>query len=100
MKVNQFHGSMYEVVLSRRNLLALLAKLDGAPNGSAMAIMGGADAPGCIVRAEEDDVHYGDRPEGPGPMHPDTEDRIQDELAKRRKPPASAEVVKLFPHAS
>ena len=62
------------IVLSRRNLLALLAKLDGHPEGSACTIAGGADAPGFLVRAEEDDVHYADR--APGRMHPETEARL------------------------
>lgn len=59
------------LVLSRRNLRTLLAKLDGAPTGSACAILGGDEAPGFIVKAEEDEVHYAERPAGL--MHPDTE---------------------------
>lgn len=49
------------VVLSRRNLLTLLAKLDGHPPNSACTIGGGTDAPGLFVKAEEDDVHYASR---------------------------------------
>lgn len=62
------------VVLSRRNLLALLTKLDGHPHGSMCMIAGGDDAPGLIVKAEEDDVHYKNRPAGR--MHDDTEVNI------------------------
>ena len=66
------------MILSRRNLKTLLAKLDGHPQNSACTIGGGVDAPGLFVVAEEDDVHYADRvvPQGMtkwGPMHPDTE---------------------------
>jgi hypothetical protein len=63
------------VTLSRRNLRTLLAKLDGHPPGSARAIMKDVDrATTLVVRAEEDDAHYADRP--PGAMHPLTEAEI------------------------
>lgn len=62
------------LVLSRRNLLALLAKLDGYPPNSYCEIGGGEDAPGFRVTAEEDSVHYANRP--PGAMHSDTEARV------------------------
>lgn len=58
-------GSPVEVVLSRRNLLSLLSKLDH--DWSARTIFNGD----IVVRAEEDDEHYGDRT--PGQMHPATE---------------------------
>ena len=61
-----------ELVLSRRNLLALLAKLDGHPPDSNCAILG----QGILVRAEEDDVHYADRPFA-GRMIPETEAQLQ-----------------------
>lgn len=63
-----------EVTLSRRNLLALLLKLDGYPKDSACTIYTDIDTDGYIlvVKAEEDDKHYADRP-APGTMHPDTE---------------------------
>lgn len=61
------------IVLSRRNLRSLLAKLDGNPPESFCTIVGGKDAPGVVVRAEPDDVHYGSRGFTAGPMHPDTE---------------------------
>lgn len=70
MKI-EFANDKVTLVLSRRNLLTLLAKLDGYPPNSACTIMGGSDAPGVLVRAEEDDVHYQDRPAGR--MHPETE---------------------------
>lgn len=66
-------SAVAEVVLSRRNLLALLLKLDepesfrriesnDCPNGWRVAVL-----------AEDDDEHYGARPVPPGPMHPATE---------------------------
>lgn len=77
MKRKTINGHDY-VMLSRRNLLTLLAKLDGHPPNSACMIGGGSDAPKLWLMAEEDDVHYKDRPvhEGVtkfGPMHPETE---------------------------
>lgn len=61
-------------VLSRRNLMALLAKLDGFPAGSACTI--GSPDGSWYVRAEEDSVHYSER--APGRMHPTTEHRLRD----------------------
>jgi len=71
------------VTLSRRNLLALLHKLD--LDGSARTITS-RHAYRCldgrtqlvddlllIVRSENDDEHYGGRLFPPGVMHPDTE---------------------------
>lgn len=62
------------LVLSRRNLLTLLAKLDGFPENSACMIQGGSEALGIIVKAEEDSIHYADRPFGA--MHDETEQAI------------------------
>ena len=73
------------VTLSRRNLLALLHKLD--MEGSARTIqnndtyLNGVSTPGIILtlRCEDDDEHYSKRIEKygvgsrPGEMHPDTE---------------------------
>lgn len=64
------------VILSRRNLMTLLAKLDGHPKGSACAIIGGDDAIGIAVIAEEDEIHYAGRI--PGVMHHETESRIKE----------------------
>lgn len=57
------------IELTRRNLLSLLAKLDGNPPYSACTIL----APGgtFFVKAVEDAEHYTDR--APGHMHEDTE---------------------------
>ena len=57
------------IELTRRNLLVLLAKLDGNPPNSACTIL---DSRGRVaVRAVEDAEHYSDRE--PGLMHADTE---------------------------
>ena len=65
------------ITLSRRNLIALLAKLDGHPPDSAATLVWGDPNGGSItVRAEENDPHYGSRGYGPGPMVSDTEDQI------------------------
>lgn len=55
------------VELSRRNLLALLAKLDGHPAATSCTLF----RDGWEVVAVEDAVHYADR--APGAIHPDTE---------------------------
>ena len=52
------------IELSRRNLLSLLAKLDGHPPNSACSIMAPNDMPGWTVHAVEDAEHYADRPAG------------------------------------
>ncbi len=54
-----------EIVLSKRNLLTLLSKLEWPD--SAKTITDGD----IYVRAESDEIHYKDR--DPGPMHPRTE---------------------------
>jgi homoserine kinase len=79
------------VKLSRRNLLTLLAKLDGHPPNSACTIQGGSDAWGYFVVAEEDEEHYAHREGWPtatkwGPMISSTEDRIEE----MRAPPSDA----------
>jgi hypothetical protein len=61
------HPPVIRVFLSRRNLTALLAKLDGWPEGSACTIVKGQ----LMVCAERDDAHY--RGRIPGAMHPSTE---------------------------
>lgn len=68
-----------EVVLSRRNIMALLAKLNGYPRTSACALRGPVFYPETIVRAEEDEVHYAHESRqgaAAGPMHPDTESQL------------------------
>ena len=60
------------VTLSRRNLLALLAKLSGNPEGSHCAI--GWDR--LVVQAEPDGLRYARRVP-PGRMHPATEIQIK-----------------------
>jgi hypothetical protein len=80
MRVKVTEDGCTTVTLSRRNLLTLVAKLDGNPPGSACTI-GAPRAYGEFwIVAEEDDVHYAhpDRAEvvgdaRPGVMHPDTE---------------------------
>lgn len=74
------------VVLSRRNLETLIAKLDGFPKGSACEIFCQANPrdpkrePLFYVKAEENALHYSGRPSPPGEMHPETEDRLKENL--------------------
>lgn len=57
------------VTLSRRNLQTLLNKLDD-PESKRTLVKDG-DGSRLVVTAEEDDVHYKDRPEGgAGEVHP------------------------------
>lgn len=76
MRMEMRNGKI-EVTLSRKNILTLLAKLDGNPPDSACTIVGGDGAIGLIMRAEEDDVHYAELGRPAGIMHPDTEDAIR-----------------------
>ncbi len=52
------HDGVTTVVVSRRNLWALLAKLDGNPPNSACTLVGPSRYPTTVLQAEEDDVHY------------------------------------------
>jgi hypothetical protein len=62
-----------EITLSRRNLLALLQKLE--MEGSARTLVSDDCPEGLelVVRAEDDEQHYRSRAVPPGPMHPRTE---------------------------
>lgn len=63
------------LVVSHRNLVSLLAKLDGHPPESYCTIVGGDEADGWVLTAEVDQRHYAHRP--PGWMHEDTEAAIE-----------------------
>lgn len=66
------------VTLSRSNLLALLAKLDGYPTGSLASISRVCeDNRLLVVIAQEDEEHYADREGIRGRMHPDTEQKMK-----------------------
>lgn len=71
-------GEATALVVSRRNLQTLIAKLDGHPPNSACTIGAPSQYGQFEIRAEEDDVHY-DHPSREearglsGIMHPDTE---------------------------
>lgn len=68
--------SSVDVALSRRNLLALLSKLDHPD--SACTLTKYEDGVTLRVTAESDEDHYRDRPEGgPGPMVEWTERDIE-----------------------
>lgn len=66
-------GAIY-VRLSRRNLLSLLAKLDGSPTDSHCELYRECNGTFLSVKAEEDAEHYGART--PGEIHPATEREI------------------------
>jgi len=72
-KIFPFGKKATEVVLSRRNLLALLHKLDMP--GSNRTIIKPC---GTIVRCETDEEHYTGRYIPIGIMHPDTEEFINE----------------------
>ena len=67
MKLLTLPSGTVEVTLSKRNLLALLHKLE--MEGSAWTLV----TEGLIVRCESDETHYADRDVPPGQMHPQTE---------------------------
>ena len=60
------------VELTRRNLMSLLAKLDGNPPNSACTLIDPDNR--IAVQAVEDAAHYADR--DPGPVHPDTAEAL------------------------
>lgn len=72
-------GKAVCVILSRRNLLSLLAKLDIA--GSFRTILNNdcwldgerTEDVFLVLHAEEDEPHYSRRADPPGPMTPETE---------------------------
>ncbi len=69
----QIEQGVITVTLSRRNLLALLAKLD-EPDSMRTILRDCGDLR-LVLRAEDDAVHYADRE--PGPMTPTTEAGIR-----------------------
>ena len=68
MKVIKEHNGVVGIELTRRNLKALLAKLDGNPPNSACTLVDRTNA--AYVKAVEDVEHYADR--APGALHEDT----------------------------
>lgn len=98
-----------EVTLSRRNLLALLHKLDmpGSTrqlentdcyeDGVQTPFSPGEDETPppttLVLRCEDDDEHYARRVLGPGVMHPDTEQFVQN----RGGAPGEVLVIELEP---
>jgi len=79
MRIDRISSAGVYVTLSRRNLMSLLAKLDGHPVASECEIARLETLNGTTmwlsVKVEEDDVHYNGRTAGP--MHPDTEAAIR-----------------------
>ena len=67
---------MLEVVLSKRNLLALLHKVEQPE--SCKSLVKYPDGQSVLVRVESDKEHYANRDVSPGPMTPDTEAFISD----------------------
>lgn len=67
------------VTFSRRNLLALLHKLEMPGSARTLTSMDAyvsgvaVSSLMLIIRVEDDEAHYRDRPFPAGPMHPDTE---------------------------
>ena len=84
LRIHSYHGSLIaHVVLSRRNLLSLLHKLE-LP-GSARTLSGGdaVEPWELIVTAEDDKQHYRSLGRDPGVMHPYTEAFLREEEARR-----------------
>lgn len=81
MRIEYMHTGCDQatVTLSKRNLLAMLHKLEMP--GSARTLVSGCGQ--LILQCETDEEHYADRPEGPpGTMHFHTETFIQAEERK------------------
>ena len=78
MRLDSMTREQVVITLSQRNLLTLLAKLEGFPPRSACTItFPGDDGPSLVVHAESDEEHYATRTAPPGRMHPDTEARVR-----------------------
>jgi len=69
------HGQTLRITLSRRNLLALLQKLDTMGDSACTIVRQCDNGWGVVVTAEPDEVHYADRL--PGAMHPVTETALR-----------------------
>jgi hypothetical protein len=74
MKTVVENGVVVGVELTRRNLEALLAKLDGYPANSACTLFSPGAGPSIYVKAVENAEHYSDR--RPGALHEDTEAKV------------------------
>lgn len=72
----QLHGHFIQVTLSKRNLLALLQKVDLPEGDSQRTLFRHFDHHVLIVTAEADDEHYQGRE--PGPMREDAERFIRE----------------------
>lgn len=66
--------SLPVVELTRRNLMSLLAKLNGSPPNSVCTLIDPDHQ--IAVRAVEDAMHYEAEGRAPGLMHEDTEARL------------------------
>jgi hypothetical protein len=71
-------GQVAVVTLSRRNLLALLHKLELPGSARAMLCHDCPEGWMLELRVESDEDHYGGRPFPPGEMHPETEAFVAD----------------------
>lgn len=87
LELNAEGGTTHVVVtLSRRNLLALLHKLDMPNSSQAISnreIFVNGERPDYddytfLIRSESDEEHYANREAGPGVMHPTTERFVQE----------------------
>jgi hypothetical protein len=77
MRIERQNDGLVRVYLSRRNLKALLAKLDGNPPLSFCTLLSSDET--FAVTAEENEEHYahpsrGDAVNVAGAMHPETEE--------------------------
>jgi len=76
MKLDTTVPNVIGVILSRRNLETLLAKLNGHPKNSEVTIAKREDDTLLVVCGEENGPHYADRGYPPGEMHPETEKHL------------------------
>lgn len=72
--------SKVKVILSKRNLLSLLAKVKEFPKESLQTIIKTDPVTGILIeaRGEPDELHYVGNEAGPGVMHQSTEAYMQD----------------------
>lgn len=74
MRIESLHRGL-RIVLSERNLRALLSKLTMPDSARTISKTADDDSLAIYVSAEPDDQHYQGRL--PGPMHPETEKALR-----------------------
>lgn len=82
MRLDKQDWKHVNITLSKRNLLSLLAKLNGYPPQSCCTLKKLEGKVILTVCAEDDHTHYANRGYPPGEVHPETAEAIKELLEK------------------